>query len=149
MKEKYFISAMEEYAKRLGAYCSFEICEIAEQRLGETPSQAQITAAMEKEAADTEKQLTAGAYIAAMCVEGVSRSSEELAELIKSCAVSGRSKICFVTGGSNGLHERIKQRADIRLSMSRMTFPHHLARVMLAEQIYRAFTINAGSKYHK
>ena len=84
-----------------------------------------------------------------MCVEGIQMASEELAGLVTRRALSGRSKLCFVIGGSYGISPSVKKRADIRLSMSKMTFPHHLARVMLAEQIYRAFKINEGSRYHK
>ena len=84
-----------------------------------------------------------------MCVEGRGVSSEELSELLADCANRGRSRICFVIGGSDGLSPEVKRRSDVRLSMSRMTFPHHLARVMVMEQIYRAFTISEGGKYHK
>ena len=90
-----------------------------------------------------------GAYLVAMCVEGQGASSEELASRIKSLDERGAGRICFLVGGSFGLDEGLKKRADWRLSMSKMTFPHHLARVMLAEQVYRAFTINAGKRYHK
>ena len=95
------------------------------------------------------KNIPAGAYTVAMCVEGRQMKSEGMAGLISGCAASGRSKLCFVVGGSFGLDEGVKRRADMRLSMSEMTFPHHLARVMLIEQIYRGFKINEGSRYHK
>ena len=104
---------------------------------------------MDKEAVDIERALGKDAYVIAMCVEGKQLKSEDFAQKINSLAVSGRGRICFVIGGSFGISQRIKQRADMRLSMSEMTFPHHLARVMLAEQIYRAFKIIKGSKYHK
>lgn len=149
MKEKYYIEAFEEYRKRLGAYCRFEVEELTEQRLGDNPSQGEITAALEKEAAEIEKGIPSGAAVVAMCVEGVQKSSPELAAQIAAWAGMGKSKICFLIGGSFGMSERIKARADLRLSMSRMTFPHHLARVMVGEQIYRALAINEGSKYHK
>mgnify|MGYP005858354213 CR=1 FL=1 len=105
--------------------------------------------ALDKEAAEIIKNIPQDAYLAAMCVEGIQMASEELAELVTRRALSGRSKLCFVIGGSYGISPSVKKRADIRLSMSKMTFPHHLARVMLAEQIYRAFKINEGSRYHK
>lgn len=149
MKEKHYISAFDEYKKRLGAFCRFELVELPEQRLGDNPSEREITAALEKEAAEIEKQIPAGAALCAMCIEGEMKSSTELASQFEKWMSSGKSKICFVIGGSFGLSRRIKDKAELRLSMSRMTFPHHLARVMVGEQIYRAFTIIEGTKYHK
>lgn len=149
MKEKYYIDAFEEYRKRLGAYCRFELEELTEQRLPENPSEKEINAALEKEGAEIIKRIPSGAAVTAMCVEGRQKSSPELAKQISSWASSGKSKLCFLIGGSFGMSRTVKVRADLCLSMSEMTFPHHLARVMLAEQIYRAFTINEGSKYHK
>ena len=149
MKEKHYISAFEEYRKRLGAYCRFELVELNEQRIPENPSDKEISLALEKEAAEIEKQIPSGAALCAMCIEGDMKSSTELAAVFEKWSNSGKSKFCFVIGGSCGLSQRIKNQADMRLSMSRMTFPHHLARVMVGEQIYRAFTIIEGSKYHK
>lgn len=149
MKEKHYISAFEEYRKRLGAYCRFELVELTEQRLPDNPSDKEISLALEKEAAEIEKQIPSGAALCAMCIEGDMKSSTELAAVFEKWSNSGKSKFCFVIGGSCGLSQRIKNQADMRLSMSRMTFPHHLARVMVGEQIYRAFTIIEGSKYHK
>ena len=149
MKEKHYISAFEEYQKRLGAFCRFELIEIPEQRLSDDPSEKEIAAALEREAAEIEKKLPSGAAIVAMCVEGSQKSSPELAEQLQRWANSGVSRLCFLVGGSFGLSERIKAKAELRLSVSKMTFPHHLFRVMLAEQIYRAFAINEGSRYHK
>ncbi len=149
MKEKHYISAFDEYKKRLGAYCKFELIELNEQRLSDNPSEKEIASALEKEATEIEKQIPSGAAVCAMCIEGTMKSSTELAEQIIKWTTAGKSKLCFVIGGSFGMSERIKSRADMRLSMSRMTFPHHLARVMVGEQIYRAFTIIEGSKYHK
>ena len=126
MRETYYISAFAEYAKRLGAYCRFDLVELPEQRLPERPSQKEIHAALEK-----------------------LLSSEALARQLAGYAAGGTSKVCFLVGGSFGLDEGLKREASLRLSMSPMTFPHHLARVMLAEQIYRACTINAGTQYHK
>lgn len=149
MREKHYIEAFAEYAKRLGAYCRFETAEIPEVRLPESPSENEIRAALIKEAADINKQIPKSAYSVALCIEGGRLSSEALAALMAARAASGSPKLCFIIGGSFGLDERVKEAADLRLSMSDMTFPHHLARVMLAEQIYRALSINDGSRYHK
>ena len=149
LREQFFVDAFNEYSKRLSAYCKFECAELNETKLGSSPSDKEIAAALDKEAADLERALGKDAYVIAMCVEGIQLKSEDLAQRISSLAVAGRGRICFVIGGSFGISPRIKQRADMRLSMSEMTFPHHLARVMLAEQIYRAFKISEGSKYHK
>ena len=140
---------MGEYEKRLSTLCRFEVCELPEQRLPEDPSPREIEAALEKEAQLFDRQIPPGAYTIAMCVEGQQKSSEELARTVESLGVSGKSRLCFLIGSSFGLAPRLKTAADERLSMSRMTFPHHLARVMLTEQIYRAFQISGGTKYHK
>ncbi len=149
MREKFYIEAYKEYVKRLAAFCKFEEAEIAEVKTDDDASEKEIEQALNKEADEILSKIPQGAYVIAMCVEGKKLSSPGLADLVAQRSMSGVSKICFVVGSSNGLHPRVKQRADFRLSMSDMTFPHHLARVMLAEQIYRAFTINAGRKYHK
>ena len=149
LREQFFVDAFNEYSKRLSAYCKFECAELNETKLGSSPSDKEIAAALDKEAADIERALGKDAYVIAMCVEGMQLKSEDLAQRISSLAVAGRGRICFVIGGSFGISPRIKKRADMRLSMSEMTFPHHLVRVMLAEQIYRAFKISEGSKYHK
>lgn len=147
--EKFWAAAVQEYAKRLGAYCKLEIIELPEQRLPQTPSAGEITQALDKEAALIEARLPAGAAVVALCVEGREMSSEQLADWLGRLTVSGTSRLCLVIGGSCGLSDRIKQRASLRLSMSPMTFPHHLARVMVLEQLYRALNIAAGGKYHK
>ena len=149
LREQFYIDAFNEYSKRLSAYCKFECVELNETKLGSSPSDKEIAAALDKEVVDIDRVLGKDAYVIAMCVEGKQLKSEDFAQKINSLAVSGRGRICFVIGGSFGISQRIKQRADMRLSMSEMTFPHHLARVMLAEQIYRAFKIIKGSKYHK
>ena len=149
LKERFYIDAFEEYRKRLSAYCRLECAELAEQRLPEEPSPTQIRAALEKEAADILKAVPQDAFLVALCVEGRQVPSEAMAELIAARENSGKPKLCLVIGGSFGLSETVKNRADLRLSMSKMTFPHHLARVMLAEQIYRGFKIREGSRYHK
>ena len=149
MREKFYIEAYQEYAKRLTAFCKFEEAEIAEVKTGDDASAKEIEQALSREADEILGKIPQGAYVIAMCVEGKKLSSPALADLVAQRTLSGVSKICFVVGSSNGLHPRVKQRADFKLSMSDMTFPHHLARVMLAEQIYRAFTIIGGRKYHK
>lgn len=149
MRERFYIDAFAEYAKRLQPYCKLECVELAEQRLSDTPSAKEIAAALERESTDIMKAIPNDAYVVAMCVEGKQMKSEGMAELVAAREGSGKPKLCFVVGGSFGLDACVKARADMRLSMSEMTFPHHLARVMLAEQIYRAFKINEGSKYHK
>lgn len=149
MKEKFYIDAFGEYSKRLSAYCKFECVELTETKLGDNPSSKEIESALNKEATEIEKNIPRDAYVIAMCVGAKQLRSEELAAKINDIAVSGRGKLCFLIGGSFGMAESIKKRADMRLGMSEMTFPHHLARVMLAEQIYRSFKINEGSRYHK
>ncbi|MBR7073883.1 MAG: 23S rRNA (pseudouridine(1915)-N(3))-methyltransferase RlmH [Oscillospiraceae bacterium] len=149
MREKFYIDAFEEYRKRLQAYCRLELVEITEQRLNDRPAEKEITAALEREGQEILKTVPADAYLVALCVEGKQMPSEGMAELIAARENSGKPKLCFVIGGSFGLSPTVKARADKKLSMSRMTFPHHLARVMLIEQVYRGFKINEGSQYHK
>lgn len=149
LKEKFYIDACNEYHKRLSAYCRFELVELAESRLSETPGEKEITAALEREAAEILKAIPAGSFLVPLCIEGKTMPSEGMARLIAERENSGRPKLCFVIGSSYGLSPLVKNRADFRLSMSPMTFPHHLARVMLLEQIYRGFKINEGSRYHK
>ena len=149
LKEKFYTEAAAEYVKRLGRFCKIEILELAEERLPEDPSPAQIEAALSKEGEAIKAKLPPSAAIIAMCVEGKTMSSEALAKLMAQGANQGQSHLVFLIGGSFGLHPSVKALASVRLSMSPMTFPHHLARVMLLEQIYRGYQINAGSKYHK
>jgi 23S rRNA (pseudouridine1915-N3)-methyltransferase len=149
LREKHYISAFAEYEKRLRAYCKLETLELAEARLSQKPSKAELDQALKREAQAIRNSLSPGAFVVALCVEGEQLSSESLAALLSDCANSGRSRIAFVVGSSLGLDESLKSEADFRLSMSKMTFPHHLARVMLAEQLYRGIMINEGSKYHK
>ena len=149
LKEKFYVDAVAEYTKRLGRFCKLDIVELAEERLPEDPSPAQIGAALAKEADAIRSKLPPSAYVIAMCVEGKTRSSEELAQLMADSASRGDSHLVFLIGGSFGLHPSVKELAAVKLSMSPMTFPHHLARVMVLEQIYRAFKLNEGSSYHK
>ena len=149
LKEKFYADAVSEYSKRLSRFCKLDIVELNEERLPEDPSPAQIEAALSREADTIRAKLPPAAMAVALCVEGKQRSSEELARLMADSASRGVSHLVFLIGGSFGLHSSIKELAAVRLSMSPMTFPHHLARVMLLEQIYRAYQINAGTKYHK
>ena len=150
IKEKYFTDAIAEYQKRLSAFCKLQIIELAEERIrSNTPNDAQIAEVLDNEGRRILQRIGAGDYVAALCIEGKLLSSEELAETLESVGVAGKSTADFIIGGSYGLSEAVKRRADIRLSMSRMTFPHQMARVILTEQIYRAFEISSGGKYHK
>ena len=149
LKEKFYADAVAEYQKRLSAYCRLNIVELPEEKLPQDPSQAQIDAALQKEAAAIRSKLPPRARTVALCIEGGPLSSEELAKRLQTWEVGPTNQLCFLIGGSYGLDEALKSEAQVRLSMSPMTFPHHLARVMLLEQVYRAFKINEGSKYHK
>ena len=149
LKEKFYADAVSEYVKRLSRFCKLDIVELPEDRLPDDPSQAQIDAALLKESDAIRAKIPAGAHVIAMCVEGKERSSEELARLMAESANRGESHLVFLIGGSFGMHPSIKAQAAVKLSMSPMTFPPHLLRVMLLEQIYRAYQILSGSKYHK
>ena len=147
LKEDYLRNACAEYIKRLGRYCTFELHELDECRLSDQPSDKEIAAALRKEAEQIKRY--ASGLIVPMCSEGKQLSSPELAERISEAGVSGQSTVTFIIGSSFGLDPEIKAMGGLKLSMSKMTFPHQLARVMLLEQIYRAFQINTGGKYHK
>ena len=150
LKEKYLKDAVAEYAKRLSAFCKFNIIELSEKRLSENPSQKEIENALTCEGKTMLPYIEGkSTYNFAMCIEGKLIASDEFAEKFNSIAISGKSTINFIIGSSFGISEDIKKRADFKLSMSKMTFPHQLARVMLSEQIYRAFQILNHSKYHK
>lgn len=149
LKEKFYISASEEYLKRLGAFCNIKLTELAEAKRSKDPSEAETTSAMLKEAEQIKAAIPKGASVIAMCIEGKQTDSVGFSELMEKYALSGASRIAFIIGGSDGLHDSVKEMASYKLSMSKMTFPHHLARVMLLEQIYRGFCIKQGNKYHK
>ena len=148
LKEKFYADAAAEYIKRLSRYCKIEVTELPETRLPEDPSPAEIKRALAAEANAIRTKLESGAVVA-MCIEGQTCSSEALSKKLAAFALEGKSKVTFLIGGSFGLDETLKKQADWRLSMSPMTFPHHLARVMLLEQIYRACQITEGTRYHK
>ena len=149
LKEKFYLSAAAEYEKRMKGYCQFNLIELPEVRLPENPSQAEINAALEKEADMILTKIPKGAWFCTFTPEGKLLSSEALAEKMKEVKLSGKGCACFLIGSSFGMAPRLKEIADLKLSMSPMTFPHHLARVMVLEQLYRAEAIQAGSKYHK
>ena len=141
LKEKFYLEACREYEKRLGTLCRLEILQ-----LDEEPDRP---GALAKEAEKIRAAIPPGSYVTAMCIEGEAMSSEGLAARLRRLQNSGVSRLCILIGSSRGLDEGLKGEADLRLSMSPMTFPHHLARVMVLEQVYRGLSILAGSKYHK
>ncbi len=149
LKEKFWTDACNEYAKRLKAFCSFSVVETDEEKLPDNPSPAQIRQTLEREGQRILSGIPKNAAVIAMCIEGKQKTSEMLAKELSDMTVNGVHHIAFVIGGSWGLSEKVKQTASVKLSMSAMTFPHQLARVMLCEQIYRAFQISNGGKYHK
>ena len=169
LKEQFYADAAREYIMRLSGYCRLEVVEVPEHRgaAGGTVSSnlsacissraagaakdadAQVEIALVKERALIEKNIPSGAKTIALCVEGQEFDSRGLSRYLADCAGRGASRLCFIIGGSHGLHDALKVRTDMKLSMSKMTFPHHLARVMLLEQLYRAFKIAKGGKYHK
>ena len=149
LKDKFYEDAAAEYLKRLGAYARVNVVEIRAADLPEDPNPAQIEIALFKEGREMLSKIPPQAYVAALCIEGKLFSSEDLASLLADAPVKGYSHIVFLIGGSCGLSDEVKARADIKLSMSKMTFPHRLARVMLLEQLYRGFKIARGEKYHK
>ena len=147
LKEAYLRDAAAEYSKRIGRFCTFGITELDECRLPENPSEKEIQKALESEGKNILKECRG--YKIAMCIEGKQMSSPDLAKALYKAAETGGSCVTFIIGSSCGLSDEVKKAADMRLSMSEMTFPHQLARVMLAEQIYRAFQIKNNGKYHK
>ena len=149
LKEKYLRDAVDEYTKRLSAYGKPDIIELNPIRLSDNPSQTEIDNALTKEAEEIKKKIPNGSYVFSLCIEGKEQSSEQLARTIKEVTLNGKSNIVFIIGSSFGLSPEIKKLSDCRLSFSPMTFPHQLMRVMLLEQIYRAFQINNNGKYHK
>lgn len=149
LKERYWRDACAEYQKRLGAFCRLDVLEIEEAPAPKKASDAQLQAVIDAEGKRILQKIPANAAVIALCIEGKMMDSPELAQRLSRMAVEGASEVAFVIGGSWGLSDEVKSRAALRMSMSRMTFPHQLARVMLLEQIYRAFQISSGGKYHK
>ena len=148
LKEGYLREAFSEYSKRLGGLCRFELIELKEYKLPDSPSDGEIDAALSDEAKRILPLLPPRAYKIALCVEGKQLSSEAFAKKIESVAAS-HGEIIFVIGSSHGLSDKVKSACDARMSISEMTFPHQLMRVIMAEAIYRALNIIKGTKYHK
>ena len=149
LKEPWLREGCGEYLKRLRLWSRPQVVEVEEYRLPENPSAAQIAACLEKEGERLLERVPKGAAVVALCIEGRQMSSEQLSQWIQRAASAGRGELCFVIGGSYGLSPAVKQAADLRLSISPMTFPHQLARVLVLEQLYRALSIAAHGKYHK
>ena len=149
LKEKYLTDAVKEYEKRISAFAKFSITELDPERISENPSEAEINSALDAEAEKILPKIPRDSMIVAMCIEGKQCGSEAFAKKINEAAINGKSSIVFIIGSSHGLSEKIKKAAHLKMSMSEMTFPHQLARIMLSEQIYRALTIINNRKYHK
>lgn len=149
LKEKFYIQAREEYVKRLGGYCKLTETVISEEKLPQNPSEGDVSRALDKEAQRILEKIPASATVVVLCVEGKLWDSPQLGQLIEQHKQGETRHLVFVVGGSFGLAEQVKAQGKVKLSMSPMTFPHHLAQVMLLEQIYRGFKINEGSSYHK
>ncbi len=148
LKERFYAEACREYIKRLGAYCGITVLELPEERKSASPSRAEIDACLAREAEAVRRAVPKGAAVIALCVEGREQSSDEFSRTLAALSQT-YSKLALVIGGSDGMAESLKREANLRLSMSPMTFPHHLARVMVLEQLYRAFSIMNGGRYHK
>lgn len=148
LKERYWRDAVEEYSKRMKPLCKLNITELSEERAGDDPSDAQIKHTITAESERIMQKLGKGDYVIAMCVEGRNISSEKLSQKLEDVSMT-HSTVDLIIGGSWGLSDELKARADWELSMGKMTFPHQLCRVMLLEQLYRAFQISKGTKYHK
>ena len=149
LKEAYWRQACAEYEKRLRPFCRFTVTEVAEERAPDRPSPAQLKAVIDAEGERLLAKLAPNTYPIALCIEGKEHSSEQLAALFERLAVGGDGDVTLIIGGSWGLSDTVKAKARCRLSMSPMTFPHQLARVMLCEQVYRAMQILSGGQYHK
>lgn len=149
IKEKYWTEAIGEYSKRLTSFCKFNIIELDEEKVTSNPNDSQISGILQTEGKRIISKLSKNSYVIPMCIEGKMLSSTQLAEKLSQIPMQGKSSIDFIIGGSWGLSEEVKSKADLKLSMSKMTFPHQMARVVLCEQIYRAFEIASNGKYHK
>ncbi len=149
LKEKYWTAACDEYKKRLSIYAKLSVTEVAEEKAPEDASESEARLIKEKEAGRILDHLRGDEFVIALAIEGESWSSEQLADRMDKLATYGKSNVVFVIGGSLGLAESVLMRADVKLSFSRMTFPHQMMRVILLEQVYRAFRIMRGHAYHK
>ncbi len=148
LKESYLRDGCAEYVKRLGAYSKINVVEIEEERICDSPSQTQINCVINKEGERILKKIPKNSAVIPLCIEGKEYSSPEFSSLIQKISLEN-SSICFVIGGSFGLSEDVKKLGKVKLSFGKMTLPHQLARMVLLEQVYRAFSILNNSKYHK
>ncbi len=149
IKEKYFVNAIKEYTKRLGAYCKLEEIEVSDEKCPENLSDKEMIQVKDKEADRILSKVKDGDYVIALAINGKQLTSEGLADKMNSLALSGKSDITFIIGGSLGLADKVMKRSNFDLSFSKMTFPHQLMKVVLVEQVYRAFRIMKGEPYHK
>jgi 23S rRNA (pseudouridine1915-N3)-methyltransferase len=149
LKEKYLKQGIDEYLKRLGSYAKIEVIEVADEKTPEELSETEMVQVKQKEGERILAKINPDTYVIALAINGKLKSSEELADTIDKLATYGKSKIAFVIGGSLGLSDEVLKRSDEQLSFSKMTFPHQLMRLILVEQVYRAFRINRGEPYHK
>ena len=149
LKEKYWTAAIDEYSKRLKGYCSLDIIQLKEARLPDKAGPAEELAVKEAEGEEILKKIKDNQYVITLEVKGKMLSSEKLAEKMGTLAIDGQSNVVFVIGGSLGLSAAVSKRANFKLSFSEMTFPHQMMRVILLEQVYRAFKINRNEAYHK
>lgn len=149
VKEKFYVQAIDEFVKRLSRYCKLEIIEVADEKTPDGASLVVEDGIREKEGQRLEKYIRDDAYVIALAIDGKMLSSEELSEKIDKLGIGGESHIQFIIGGSLGMWPKLLERADFKLSFSKMTFPHQLMRVILLEQIYRAFRIAKNEPYHK
>ncbi|ASB91508.1 23S rRNA (pseudouridine(1915)-N(3))-methyltransferase RlmH [Bacillus sonorensis] len=149
LKEKYLKQGIDEYIKRLSAYAKVDIIELPDEKAPENLSEQDMKIVKDKEGERILSKISPDAHVIALAIEGKMKSSEELADNMDRLATYGKSKVTFVIGGSLGLSDAVLKRADEKLSFSRMTFPHQLMRLILLEQVYRAFRINRGEPYHK
>lgn len=149
IKEKFLSDAIDEYSKRLGRYCRLEIIRVKDDPTPDNPTEKERDIVLKREGERLIEKIPKGAYIIPLCIEGKQKSSEEFAEIMREIPSHGKSEVVFIIGGSMGLWDKIKNMADIKMSFSKMTFPHQLMCVILLEQLYRAFNISSGGKYHK
>ncbi|MBS4189865.1 23S rRNA (pseudouridine(1915)-N(3))-methyltransferase RlmH [Bacillus sp. FJAT-49705] len=149
LKEKYLKQGIDEYLKRLSAYAKMDIIEVPDEKAPEELSESEMLKVKQKEGERILAKINPDAHVIALAIDGKMKSSEELADGIDKLATYGKSKVAFVIGGSLGLSEEVLKRADEKLSFSKMTFPHQLMRLVLVEQVYRAFRIIRGEPYHK
>lgn len=149
VKEKFYRDAIDEFRKRLSRYCKLEIVEVADEKTPEQASDVEVRQIKDKEGERLLKNIKDDAYVITLCIDGTQLDSEELSEKVEKLGIQGTSHICFVIGGSLGLADEVIRRADYKLSFSKMTFPHQLMRVILLEQVYRAYRIMNHEPYHK